>query len=175
MAVIRYFHEMIILIERARTYISGVFPLIFLETLSSVNDENKFYYVKELKALNRIWYGYMDSTFLRKIRDQCQILCRMDIMAIDLGDKYLCKELSRIKHSQYVAQRIITGTANGYYPNAANTHQIKFKPKFNSWKRKSNTDKDETLSNQTNVLSEEKEKFDAFANDINGMPEMEQN
>lgn len=80
MTVMRVYHEMIVLLERARTYIAGVLPIMFVETMSNVKDENMFYFMKELKAFYRIWHGYMDNPFLRKVRDQCNFSCGVNLM-----------------------------------------------------------------------------------------------
>lgn len=143
MTAIRMYHMMIILLERSRTYIAGVLPIMFVETMGNVKDENMHYFIKELKAMYRIWHGYMDPYFLRKVKQQCNLSNGVNIMDIDLNNKYMMKELSKIKHSQYVIQKIITANTEGSFPIAQIPFQKRpMKQKFNSWRKRSTSDKD---------------------------------
>jgi hypothetical protein len=129
--------------------------------MGNVKGEDKFYYVKELKAIYRIWHGYMDMQFLRKIRDFCTASYRINLLDLDMTDKYLSKEFKGIKYNKYTAQKIFNGNYNGFSQQNFN-YQPKpfFRQKFNHNKKKesNNHEKDETLSNQTNNVSELKEK-----------------
>lgn len=161
MSAMRYFHEMIVEIERFRSIIASVVVEMFVETMEQVKGENMFYYVKELKSMNRIWYGFIDGLTLKKIREFCMISLKIDIMDLDISEKYFEREFKAIKLEKYIAKKIIHANPNKMYA------QSQFNPSFNknqakpkNLTKKPSNDKDETLSNQTNAASETKEKIE---------------